>query len=87
MRRPQVTFGVNNTFIPGTQWIIARSTTLQPGTFTEIFRFNGTAYTFTSAQVAVVGAPLRKRGRAWPAEVSLLRRDGDVQPEEFLHVG
>jgi hypothetical protein len=52
--RPQVTFGVNNAFIPGTQWIITRSTTLQSGSFAEIFRMDGTAYSFNSAQVAVV---------------------------------
>jgi hypothetical protein len=50
--RPQVTFGVNAAFIPGTQWILTRSTNLL--TFTEIFRFDGTAYTFNSTQAAVV---------------------------------
>ncbi len=45
---------MNAGFTAGTRWIITRSTTLQSGSFTEIFRFDGTAYTFNSAQVLVV---------------------------------
>jgi predicted outer membrane repeat protein len=52
--RAQLAFGVNAAFTPGTQWVIRRSTTLQPGSFTEIFLFDGAAYTFNNAQVGVL---------------------------------
>jgi hypothetical protein len=52
--RPQVTFGVNNAALPGTQWVVRRSTTLLPGSFTEIFRMSSTTNTFNNTQINVI---------------------------------
>ncbi len=54
LNRAQLTFGVNNAALPGTLWKLTRSTTLLPGSFTEIFRFDGTAYTFNNTQFGVL---------------------------------
>jgi hypothetical protein len=37
----EITFGRNPAAIPNTEWILKRSLDLQPGSFTEIFRFHG----------------------------------------------
>jgi hypothetical protein len=50
--RAQVTFGVNTAALPGTQWVVHRSTDLV--TFTEIFRYDGFTYTFNNTQFAVI---------------------------------
>ena len=50
----QLTFGRNLAAVPNTQWVLKRSHDLQPGSFTEIFRFNGPTGVSTTAS-GVVG--------------------------------
>lgn len=45
----QITFGSNPAAVLNTQWVLKRSSDLQPGSFTEVFRFNGTTGISTSA--------------------------------------
>ncbi len=45
----QITFGRNPAAVLNTQWVLKRSLDLQPGSFTDVFRFNGTTGISTSA--------------------------------------
>ncbi len=49
--RAQLTFGVNNAALPGTLWKLTRSTTLLPGSFTEIFSFAGGIATYNNTEI------------------------------------
>lgn len=40
---PEFTFGRGANALPGTIWRVTRSPDLTPGSFVEIFRFNGTS--------------------------------------------
>jgi hypothetical protein len=53
----QITFGRNPAAVPNTQWVLKRSPNLQPGSFTEVFRFNGPTgiSTSTSGVTATIG--------------------------------
>jgi len=43
-----LSFGLNSSAVSATRWVLQRSTDLSPGSFTEVYRFNGTTDTLAS---------------------------------------